>query len=335
MCEAVKIAYPFSRLATAFLVAAVLSCSLISLAGAGQAGGARVRQAAAQAADTRARAQGDNPADAPATSGTIEPSTERSPARVYLFRGALGLIFSRGMDKLAARIQHTGVTVNVYEFTLCGLVASAAIEEYKQNPFPIILMGHSMGGRCALEFSEKLKDEGIPVDLVVTIDPAHLSPSVPTNVARFINIFLSKDVLGGGDIQPVSGFAGQYASYDLQNHGELHINIDKMDVLHQQLAAKVLEVAAAPAKTEGESLPLRYVVPAKSDVELWDSGMSIAARAGDTLQSLAAQYRLPVWALAQVNQLAENVPLGAGQRVIVPRHVAMAPVVPAPVSSKR
>lgn len=332
MCEAVKIAYPVSRLATAvLLVAAVLFGSLVPPAGAAQGGSAKVRQAAAQPSDTRTRAQGDNPAEAPAT----EPSSEQSPARVYLFRGALGLIFSRGMDKLAARIQRTGVTVNVYEFTLCGLIASAAIEEYKQNPFPIILMGHSMGGRCALEFSEKLKDEGIPVDLVVTIDPAHLSPSVPTNVARFINIFLSKDVLGGGDIQPVSGFAGHYASYDLQNHGELHINIDKMDVLHQQLAAKVLEVAAAGAKSEGASLPLRFVVPAKADVELWDSGMAVAARSGDTLQSLAAQYRLPVWALAQLNQLAESSPLGAGQRVIVPRHVAMPPVVAEPVSSKR
>jgi hypothetical protein len=335
MCEAVKIAYPVSRLATAvILVAAVLFSSLVTPAGAAQPGSAKVRQAAAQASDTRTRAQADNP-EAPATSGAVEPSSEQSPARVYLFRGALGLIFSRGMDKLAARIQRTGVTVNVYEFTLCGLIASAAIEEYKQNPFPIILMGHSMGGRCALEFSEKLKDEGIPVDLVVTIDPAHLSPSVPTNVARFINIFLSKDVLGGGDIQPVSGFAGHYASYDLQNHGELHINIDKMDVLHQQLAAKVLEVAAAGAKSEGDSLPVRFVVPAKADVELWDSGMAVAARSGDTLQSLAAQYRLPVWALAQLNQLAESIPLGAGQRVIVPRHVAMAPVVAEPVSSKR
>jgi len=327
----VKIAHSCLRQATAFIVVAALSLSLLTSAGAKQPGTA-MRQAAAQASDARPKADGPaTPADEPST----EPSADLSRARVYLFRGALGLIFSRGMDKLAARIQRTGVTVNVYEFTLCGLIASAAIEEYKQNPFPIVLMGHSMGGRCALEFSEKLKEEGIPVGLVVTIDPAHLSPSVPTNVARFINIFLSKDVLGGGDIKPVAGFAGQYASYDLQDHGELHINIDKIEVIHQQLTAKVLEVAAAPAKTEGESLPLRYAVPAKADVELWDSGMAVAARSGDTLQSLAAQYRLPLWALTQLNQLPDNIPLGVGQRVVVPRHVAVPSVAPEPVSSKR
>jgi LysM domain len=324
----------------AFIVAVALSWSLLIFAsGQPATAGAAVRQAAAQASDPRPKAQGGSPAAGTATPGAAEPSTEPSTdvsrARVYLFRGALGLIFSRGMDKLAARIERTGVTVNVYEFTLCGLIASTAIEEYKRDPFPIILMGHSMGGRCALEFSEKLKDEDIPVSLVVTIDPAHLSPSVPTNVARFINIFLSRDMLGGGDIKPVAGFPGHYASYDLEEHGELHINIDKMEAIHQQLAAKVLDVAAVPAKSEGETLPLRYVVPAKADVELWDSGMAIAARSGDTLQSLAMQYRLPLWALTQLNKPSDNTPLVAGQRIVIPRHLAAPAVVPAPVSSKR
>jgi pimeloyl-ACP methyl ester carboxylesterase len=327
-----------SRQATALIVAAALICSLPDLAGGGPAvAGPAVRQAAAQASDDRPKAPGGGPAGAPIA--PAEPSAEPpdlSRTRVYLFRGALGLIFSRGMDKLATRIERTGATVNVYEFTICGLIASTAIEEYKSNPFPIVLMGHSMGGRCALEFSEKLKAEGIPVSLVVTIDPAHLSPSVPTNVARFINIYLSKDVLGGGDIKPVDGFRGQYASYDLQKHGELHINIDKQDDIHQQLAAKVVEVATTPTGNEGDSLPLRYAVPPKADVELWDSGMTIAARGGDTLQTLAAQYRVPLWALAQANQLPDNVTLGAGQRVVVPRHVAAAVAIGAePVSSKR
>ena len=38
------------------------------------------------------------------------------------------------------------------------------------------------------------------MSLVVTIDPAHASPKVPLNVERFINIFLSDSVLGGGDV---------------------------------------------------------------------------------------------------------------------------------------
>lgn len=268
-----------------------------------------------------------------------EPSPILPRGRAYLFRGAMGLIFSRGMDKLAARIQHAGITANVYEFTVCDLVASAALEKYREDPVPIILIGHSMGGRCALQFSEKLQSEGIPVSLVVTIDPAHLSPDVPLNVERFINIFLSKDVLGGGDIKPVTFFRGHYASYDLAKHDEVsHISIDKVDLIHQQLVAKVVELAATPAQDsvldsaqtstrnpvrgDGEPLPLRYVVPPKAEIELWDSGMTITARAGDTLQTLAEQYHLPLWSLTQLNPMPANTPLVAGQHVIVPRHLA-------------
>ncbi len=284
--------------------------------------------------DTQARSTPSATPDA--TPPVADPSSIQPQGRAYLFRGALGLIFSRGMDKLADKIQRAGITANVYEFTICDLITSTAIEDYKRNPFPIILIGHSMGGRCALQFSEKLKDEGIPVSLVVTIDPAHLSPDVPSNVERFINIFLSKDVLGGGDIQPSKDFPGHYASYDMAQHGEvLHINIDKMDLIHQQLVSKIEQIAVTPARTEGEIVPLRFVVPPKADVELWDSGALVVAHAGDTLQTLALSYRLPLWALMQANKVPENTPLVPGERVVIPRHLM--PLIPAaePVSQKR
>jgi len=290
------------------------------------------------ASDARPDAQSkSSPAAVPAATPPVtEPSPIQPQGRAYLFRGALGLIFSRGMDKLAEKIERAGITANVYEFTICNLITSSTIEDYKRNPFPIILIGHSMGGRCALQFSEKLKDEGIPVSLVVTIDPAHLSPDVPPNVERFINIFLSKDVLGGGDIKPSNDFGGHYASYDMAQHGEvLHINIDKMDLIHQQIVSKIEQIAVTPASTEGEIVPLRFVVPPKADVELWDSGAVVSAHAGDTLQTFALPYRLPLWALAQANKLAETAPLAAGQRVVIPRHLL--PLTPAaePVSQKR
>jgi Alpha/beta hydrolase family/LysM domain len=289
-----------------------------------------IKQTAAHAADAPSALQLQ----------AAEPSPMLPRGRAYLFRGAMGLIFSRGMDRLTEKIERAGITANVYEFTVCDLVAGAAIETYKQDPAPIILIGHSMGGRCALQFSEKLRDEGIPVSLVVTVDPAHLSPDVPLNVERFINIFLSKDVLGGGDIKPTQGFKGHYASYDMAQHDEVsHITIDKMDDIHQQLVAKIVQLAAMPAKDlakdDGEPLPLRYVVPPKVEIELWDSGMAVAARAGDTLQALAERYHLPLWSLTQLNPIGENAPLMVGQRIIVPRHLAPPAAVAAPISSSR
>ena len=250
------------------------------------------------------------------------PSAIELHGRAYLFRGALGPIFSRGMDRLTERIQQAGITASVNEFTICRLVAATAIREYRQDPAPIILIGHSMGGLCALTFAEILQAEDIPVSLVVTIDPAKVSPAVPLNVERYINIFLSNSVLGGGDVVPTQGYQGHYVSFDLSKHDEVsHINIDKMNSVHEQLVAKIVQLATTPAKTEGAAVQLRYVVPADTAIELWDSGMPVVARPGDTLETIAASHHVPLWSLTQVNQIWDNVPLVPGQRVIVPRHL--------------
>ena len=251
------------------------------------------------------------------------PSAIELHGRAYLFRGALGPIFSRGMDRLTERIQQAGITASVNEFTICRLVAATAIREYRQDPAPIILIGHSMGGLCALTFAEILQAEDIPVSLVVTIDPAKVSPTVPLNVERYINIFLSNSVLGGGDVVPTQGYQGHYVSFDLSKHDEVsHINIDKMDSVHEQLVAKIVQLATIPAKAEAEAVQLRYVVPADTAIELWDSGMPVVARPGETLETIAASHHVPLWSLTQVNQTWDNVPLVPGQRVIVPRHLA-------------
>jgi pimeloyl-ACP methyl ester carboxylesterase len=242
--------------------------------------------------------------------------------RAYLFRGALGPFFSRGMDRLTERIEDAGITANVYEFTICRLIAEHAIREYRESPAPIILIGHSMGGFCALKFSEILEAEGIRVSLVVAIDPAHVTPNVPLNVERFINIFLSKSVLGGGDVKPKPGYRGHYASFDLSEHDEVsHINIEKMDAVHEQLLTKIVQLAATSAKAEGETVPIRFVVPPKSTIELWDSGMPVFARPGDSLQSIASAYHVPLWSVTQINKGAERTPLVPGERVVVPRHL--------------
>ena len=226
------------------------------------------------------------------------------------------------MDRLAEKIERAGVKADVYEFTVCSFVAAAAIEDYRKDPAPIILIGHSMGGRCALLFAEQLQDAGISVSLVATIDPAHMSPDVSLNVERFINIFLSKDVLGGGDIKSAQGFRGSYASYDLAERSEVsHISIDKMDTIHQQLITKILRIARMPANAEGGTLPLRYVVPPNEDIVLWDGGMAVTARSRETLQALALRYQLPSWSLMQMNSVPDHAPLTAGERIIVPRHL--------------
>jgi hypothetical protein len=259
---------------------------------------------------------------APVALPEAKDSAMQPRGRVYLFRGALGPIFSRGMDELTKRLEQVGIRADVYEFTICQLIAQRAIRDYRADPAPIILIGHSMGGLCALKFAEMLGDESIPVSLVVTIDPAHASPDVPLNVERYINIFLSDSVLGGGDIVATQGYQGHYASFDLSKHEEItHINIDKMDFIHDQLVTAILQLATTPAKAEGEAVPLRYVVPPKAPLELWDSGTPLFARPGDTLAALAALHHVPLWSITQINKGADATALVPGERIIVPRHL--------------
>jgi LysM domain len=310
-----------------FLIAVLLAAGLChgsvdAVAGpiAGPGESARVLKRSPAAAAKGRLAQAPAPAAVPPAAAPPAPVPR---GRAYLFRGALGPIFSRGIDRLTAQIAQAGVSADINEFTICRLIAERAIREYRADPEPIILIGHSMGGLCVVNFAEILRDENIPVSLAVTIDPAHVTPEVPLNVERFINIFLSKSVLGGGDVKPSPGYHGHYASYDLSEHEEVsHINIDKMDDVHAQLVSKIVQLATTPTKTEGEPLPLRYVVPADVAIELWDSGMPVIARPGDTLQSIAASYHLPLWSLAEVNKGPAN--LVPGERITVPRHLVPA-----------
>jgi hypothetical protein len=244
------------------------------------------------------------------------------PPRVYLFRGALGPFFSTGMDRLAEKIEQAGYRASVYEFTLCDLIALQVARNYRQEPGPIVLIGHSMGGLCSVRIAITLQEQNIPVSLVVTVDPAHATKSVPLNVQRFINIFLSDNILGGGDVKPEPGFRGHYASFDMKDHDEVtHINIDKMEDVHAQLVAMIGQLSQTSAMAEADPVQLRYLVPPKASLELWDSGTPLAVRPGETLDQIAANYRVPMWALQQSNRGLATTPLIPGQRIILPRHL--------------
>ncbi len=201
-------------------------------------------------------------------------------------------------------------------------VAAEAISDYRRDPQPIALIGHSMGGDSALDFAEMLNQAGIPVSLLVTYDPSRIADDVPPNVERYINIYQSSNIMGGGNVVQGSRFHGHYASYNLKNHTEIiHINIEKGDRIQEQLVTKLAQLAETPADAEGKTVPIHLEVPAEAAIELWDSGLPVAAHAGDTLKTLAATYHVPLWALAQINSVSQSEPLTEGQRIVIPRYL--------------
>jgi hypothetical protein len=265
------------------------------------------------------------------TTASFNPQINSSnKGRAYLFRGRVGLI-DWGMDELAQRINRIGVVASVDTYMMWRPVADRAIRDYRRDPEPITLIGHSMGAVYAVAIAKYLNTADVPVNLLVTYDPTRLTDNVPPNVERYINLYQSDSILGGGDVVQSSDFHGHYASFNLKDHREIiHINIEKFDRIQEQLVSKVAELAATPASAEGEAVPLRVDVPATATIQLWDSGVSVLAHAGDTLQTLAATYHVPLWALTQVNRTSEHA--AEGERIIVPRHLV--PIaVPSLVSS--
>ena len=241
--------------------------------------------------------------------------------RAYLFRGLIGAI-DWGMDELAGRINRAGVVANIDSHLAWRAAADQAISDYHRDPAPIAVIGHSIGGDSAVQFAELLNAAHVPVSLLVTYDPTRMADKVPSNVERYINLYQSSNILGGGDLGPGRGFHGHYASFNLKDRPEIiHINLDKFDRIQEQLAAKIRTLAATPASGEGEAVPLHIVFPATGPIELWDSGVPVSAQAGDTLQTLAATYHVPLWALIQINQKSKHAALTEGERIIVPRYL--------------
>jgi hypothetical protein len=243
-------------------------------------------------------------------------------SRAYLFRGVAGLIYSRGMDGLAERIERAGIHASVQTYLLWRPAVEEAISDFRRDPQPITIIGHSMGGDSALAFAERLNAENIPVSLLVTYDPTRIADDVPPNVERYINLYQSSNIMGGGNVVQGSRFRGHYASFNLKDHYEIiHINIEKAERIQEQLVTKIAQLSETPAAAEGEAVPLHLEVPAEAPIELWDSGLPVKAHAGDTLKSLAATYHVPLWALAEINSVSVHAPLADDQLIVVPRHL--------------
>jgi thioesterase domain-containing protein len=238
--------------------------------------------------------------------------------RAYLFYGLIPQI-DWGMDELAQRINRSGIAASNYSHASWRSVADQAISDYRRDPKPIAVVGHSIGGNSAVEFAQALGAAHVPVSLLITYDPNRGGDTIPGNVHRYINLYQSSNILGGGDLAPGPGFHGHYASYNLKDRSEIiHVNLDKFSRIQELLAAKIRSMGAGG---EGEAVPLRIVFAATGPIELWDSGAAVSAHSGETLQALAASYHVPAWAVAQINRKSEGAALSEGERIVIPRYL--------------
>jgi hypothetical protein len=253
------------------------------------------------------------------------PDSHAYLGRAYVLRGLIGVVFSTGMDDLARELNSRGIRATSHGDPQWRAVADDAIAHYRAAPerTRILLAGHSDGAGAIIAIAEKLKAAGVPVALAVAFDPPRHADRVPNNVERFINLYQSRNLLGGGAVSPGTGFRGHFSNVNLREHGEImHVTIDKSRVLRDAVLLKFFSAAAFGPQPVGDAVPIDYVVPGDAPIEVWDSGMVVHAAAGDTVASLAARHSVPAWAIRRLNRLDDDAPISPGRRLVVPRNIS-------------
>src|SRR6266516_6398331 len=117
------------------------------------------------------------------TAKAQQPNADHARGRAYLFYGLIAAI-DWGMDELAARINRSGVAASTNSHMSWRSVADQAISDYRRDPKPIAVVGHSIGGDSAIQFAQALGAARVPASLLITYDPTRSAGNVPGNVHR-------------------------------------------------------------------------------------------------------------------------------------------------------
>ncbi len=184
------------------------------------------------------------------------PAGVQGRGHVYLIRGLIGEVFSRGLDTLAEKIQRQGIPATVHSSYSTGTLAEEVIQNYRREPGPIVLIGHSTGGDAAISIAQRLHEAQIPVGIIFGFDPTPIAGRVPDNVELFINLFQKTNPIGGGVVKSGGGFGGRLINIDLREHSEIiHITLDKSSKIHNAVVDEIVGFVAASRLQAGVFRP--------------------------------------------------------------------------------
>ena len=101
-------------------------------------------------------------------------TTEARAVEVYLFRGAGDFSFiadnahfSRGLERIADQLNRDGIHAEVRRHSGA---ADALRTILRRRPDSVAIVGHSMGALAAMRLARKLRDEGVRVAYLATLD---------------------------------------------------------------------------------------------------------------------------------------------------------------------
>jgi hypothetical protein len=180
-------------------------------------------------------------------------SDQPRAGNAYLLRGFIG-IFSSGIDELTRQINQAGIRAHVYQDDQWLALARKIRREYSDAPDaePLVLIGHSYGADDVIRIARELDKAGVPVDLLVTLDPV-TPPPVPKNVRQAVNIYQSNGMwdslpwLRGVSVRADRGFAGRLDNFDIRgDRRDLlgpktdHFNIEKQPQVHEEVIGHLI-----------------------------------------------------------------------------------------------
>jgi hypothetical protein len=165
-----------------------------------------------------------------------------SAEEVYLIRGFAN-VFSRGMDQMTAQLRARGVNAKSLSNGAWRSVAQDIIKRQAQGrvSYPIIILGHSVGGQEAPRFANTLGQAGIPTALVVGVDPGFAAPPPFSKGAQRVVNYWIQGGARGNPYRATSGFSGNIQNIDIRSFSAAdHVGIDKDPRVQSRIVAQVL-----------------------------------------------------------------------------------------------
>lgn len=164
---------------------------------------------------------------------------------VYLIRGFLN-VFSRGMDQMAAQLRSRGINARSYSNGEWSRLAQDIIRRHREGrvSFPIIIAGHSVGGQEAPQMANTLANAGVPVALVVGVDPGFGAPPPFTaGSPRVVNFWIQGSARGN-PYRSAGGFRGRIQNIDIRSFSDAdHVGIDKDPRVQSRIVNLIVSTA--------------------------------------------------------------------------------------------
>ena len=159
---------------------------------------------------------------------------------IILLRG-LANVYSRGMDVIGERLKAKGVDARVYNHRAWESLAIDIVARSKERSvsYPIIIMGHSLGGNASVQMATYLGTRGIPVSYVVAFDPTVTTFAGP-KVKKVVNYYLPN---GKNVVRKGQGFSGRLSNVNVSSiAGIKHTTVEKTRKLQNRAINTVMKL---------------------------------------------------------------------------------------------